>query len=216
MPCSQRSVAMATRPCRQSKHKESFQPVVSPVRAAAYLIAVLPILGGSLNGVSVAAAQGAPGGACAIVSDAMIAPAHAIQGLNAPGLESCVVRGGTGRSIAIYHITGPVDPDDIAMPGPLPATLASTESVPVAGIGDSAVLQRGTIDGKALVSLRVQRADEVFAFIADDASETPDRLLVLAKAVLVYSTQGDVSHAPGLHTRCSRALGRGETERTTL
>jgi hypothetical protein len=120
-----------------------------------------------------------------MVSDAVIAPAHAIQGLNAPGLESCAVQDDAAAPIAIYHISGPLDPDDSSAPGPLAAALASnSESVAVAGIGDSAVLQRGTIAGKAVVSLRVQRADEVFAFIAEDSPGTADRLTALAKVVL--------------------------------
>jgi hypothetical protein len=58
------------------------------------------------------------------------------------------------------------------------------ESTPVGGIGDSAVLLRIPVDDQMLVSLRVQRGDDVYAFNGADAPETPDRLLTLAKAVL--------------------------------
>jgi len=61
---------------------------------------------------------------------------------------------------------------------------APIETKPVAGIGDSAVLLRISIDDQTLVSLRVQRGDDVYAFNGADAPETPDRLFSLAKAVL--------------------------------
>jgi hypothetical protein len=157
--------------------------VLRPVRTSRYLIAVLATLG-SLNGASVVAAQSRPGGPCTIVSDAVIAPAHAIQGLDAPGVESCAVQDAAGAPIAIFHISGPIDPDDIAVRGTVPAAPAPIESMPVDGIGDSAVLVRVTIGDKVLVSLRVQHGDDVFAFNAADSPETPDRLVALAKAVL--------------------------------
>ena len=160
--------------------KESVQPMFQLLRATGYLIAILATLGGA----GVAAAQSAPGGPCDLVSDAMIAPAHAIQGLNAPGLESCAVQDGAAAPVAIYHISGPIDPDELAVPGAPPSALASSESAAVDGVGDSALLQRGTIDGKAVVSLRVQRADEVFAFITEDSPGVADRLIALAKVVL--------------------------------
>ena len=62
------------------------------------------------------------------------------------------------------------------------------ERTPVDEIGDSAVLLRIPVDDQMLVSLRVQRGDDVYAFNAADAPETPDRLITLAKAVLGGAT----------------------------
>lgn len=58
------------------------------------------------------------------------------------------------------------------------------ETTPVDGIGDSAVLLRIPVDDQILVSLRVQRGADEYAFNAADAPETPDRLITLAKAVV--------------------------------
>lgn len=66
--------------------------------------------------------------------------------------------------------------------------LPPIERTPVSGIGNSAVLLRIPVDDQILVSLRVQRGDDEYAFNAPDAPDTPERLVTLAKAVLGGAT----------------------------
>jgi hypothetical protein len=143
----------------------------------------------ALSGTAVAAAaQSGPGGSCSMVSDAVIAPARAFQSVNVPGLESCAVQDGAATPITILHISGPIDPADIADQGQGSGAAPAIERTPVDGIGDSAVLLRLPVDDQTVVSLRVQRGDDVYAFNGADAPETPNRLLSLAKAVLGGAT----------------------------
>ena len=160
---------------------------ISPKLKSAYVTAALCVgtAAAALSGAVVAtAAQSGPGGPCSIVSDAVIAPAHAIQSVNVPGLESCAVQDGTATPITILHISGPIDPADMAGQGQASGPPPAIERTQVDGIGDSAVLLRIPVDDETLVSLRVQRGDDVYAFNGADAPETPDRLFALAKAVL--------------------------------
>jgi len=142
----------------------------------------------TFGSVVATAAQTGPGGPCSMVSDAAIAPAHAIETVNVPGLESCAVQDGAATPITILHISGPIDPADIADQGQAPGAAPPIETTPVDSIGDSAVLLRIPVDDETLVSLRVQRGDDVYAFNGADAPETPDRLISLAKAVLGGAT----------------------------
>lgn len=144
----------------------------------------------ALSGTAVAAAaQSGLGGPCGIVSEAAIAPAHAIETVNVPGLESCAVEDGAATAITILRISGPTDPAaDMAGQGQGFGAAPAIERTPVDGIGDSAVLLRIPVDDQTVVSLRVQRGDDVYAFNGADAPETPDRLITLAKAVLGGAT----------------------------
>jgi len=142
----------------------------------------------SFGYVGATAAQTGPGVPCGIVSDAVIAPAHAIETVNVPGLESCAVQDGAATPITILHISGPIDPADMAGEGQTSGAAPAIESTPVGGIGDSAVLLRIPVDDETLVSLRVQRGDDVYAFNGADAPDTPERLVTLAKAVLGGAT----------------------------
>jgi hypothetical protein len=150
----------------------------------AVLVASLTLVG-LLGGALPAAAQ--PGGPCTIVSDATIAPAHAIQSVQLPTLESCAVRDDAGNpDISIMHITGPIDTTGLPLPGQADASAPAIESAPVDGFGDSAKLLRlpvGDGDG-TLLMLRVQRGSEVFGFNTLDGPDSPARLLDLAKKVL--------------------------------
>jgi hypothetical protein len=142
----------------------------------------------SLSTAVASAAQSIPGGPCSFVSDAVIAPAHAIQSVNVPGLESCAVQDGAASPITIMHISGPIDPADLAGEGETSGAAPPIESTPVDGIGDSAVLLRIPVDDQTVVSLRVQRGQDVYAFNGADLPETPDRLISLAKAILSGAT----------------------------
>lgn len=155
------------------------------VRAALCLCTVTVALSGT---AAAALAQSGPGGPCSIVSDAVIAPARAIQSVNVPGLESCAVQDGAATPMTIMHISGPIDPADMGGDGEASGASPPIESTPVDGIGDSAVLLRIPVDDETLVSLRVQRGHDVYAFNGADAPETPDRLITLAKAVLGGAT----------------------------
>ena len=88
----------------------------------------------------------------------------------------------------MLHITGPIDPADMADQGQASGAAPPIGRTPVDGIGDSAVLLRIPVDDQTLVSLRVQRGDDVYAFNGADAPDTPDRLITLAKAVLGSAT----------------------------
>jgi hypothetical protein len=118
----------------------------------------------------------------------VIAPAHAIQSVNVPGLESCAVQDGAATPITIMHISGPIDPADVAGQGQASGPPPAIERTPVDGIGDSAVLLRIPVDDQTLVSLRVQRGEDVYAFNGADEPETPGRLFALAKVVLAGVT----------------------------
>lgn len=82
----------------------------------------------------------------------------------------------------LIHITGSIDLSDTSLPGgPEPPI----ERTPVDGIGDSALLLRISVENTdVLVSLRVQRGNEVFAFNTADAPDARDRLIALARVVL--------------------------------
>lgn len=138
----------------------------------------------SIGSAVATTAQSGPGGPCGIVSDAVIAPAHAIESVNVPGLESCAVQDGAATPLSILHISGPIDPADMADEGEGSGAPPPIERTPVAGIGDSAVLLRIPVDDQTLLSLRVQRGDDVYAFNGPDTPGTPDRLINLARAVL--------------------------------
>lgn len=161
----------------------SFSPRLKSayIRAALCLSTAAVALSGS--GVAIAAQSG-PGGPCTIVPDAAIAPARTIQSINVPGLESCAVQDGAATPLTIMHISGPIDPADMAVEGQASGPPPAIDRTPVDGIGDSAVLLRIHVDDQTLVSLRVQRGDDVYAFNGPDAPETPDRLITLARAVL--------------------------------
>jgi len=146
----------------------------------------------SVGSAVATAAQTGPGGPCGMVSDAVIAPAHAIETINVPGLESCAVQDGAATPITILHISGPVDPADMDGQGQPPDAVPPIEITPVDGIGYSAVLLRIPVDDQTLVSLRVERGDDVYAFNTADAPDTPDRLITLAKAVLGGATANRV------------------------
>lgn len=135
---------------------------------------------------ALSAAQPSPGGPCGMVADAAVAPARAVQGFNIPSMQSCAVDDGASTPITILHITGPIDTTGVSIPG-APAAAAAIESTPVDGFGDSAVLLRIPVGEGTLVSLRVQRGAEVYAFNSDDAPDTPDRLMSLARIVLGMS-----------------------------
>ena len=64
------------------------------------------------------------------------------------------------------------------------------DTTPVDDIGDSAVLLRLRVEDQTLVSLRVQRGDDVYTFNAADAPDTSDRLITIAKAVLGATANG--------------------------
>ena len=160
---------------------------ISPGLNSAYVRAAVCLCmaaAASFGSAGAAAAQTGPGGPCGIVSDAAIAPAHAIETINVPGLESCAVQDGAATPMIVLHISGPIDPADMAGEGQASGAAPPIERTPVAGIGDSAVLLRIPVDDQTLVSLRVHRGDDVYAFNGPDAPETPDRLITLAKAVL--------------------------------
>jgi hypothetical protein len=141
-----------------------------------------------------AAAQ--PGGPCALAPDAVLAQAlgpsaHGIQGLTAPGLESCGVTAAGQPTISIYHITGGLDPQDLTTPigpaqdGDSDQSATNVQVTPADGLGDQAAFL--TIDvGEAgtLLSLRVQRGAEIYAFNTRDAPEAQATLLQVGKAVL--------------------------------
>jgi hypothetical protein len=138
----------------------------------------------SFSTAAAAAAQSSPSGPCSFLPDAVIAPAHAFETVKVPGLESCAVQDGDASVITVLHISGPIDPGDVAGEGLPSSAPTSIDTRPVDGIGDSAVLLRIPVDDQTLVSLRVQRGDDVYAFNTADAPETPDRLFSLAKTVL--------------------------------
>jgi hypothetical protein len=164
---------------------------ISPELKSAYVRAAVCLCmaaAASFGTAAAAAAQTAPGAPCSLVLDAVIAPAHAIETVKVPGFESCAVQDGAATPITILHISGPIDPADVTDQGQGPGAAPPIESTPVGGIGDSAVLLRIPVDDETLVSLRVQRGDDVYAFNGADAPETPDRLLSLAKAVLGGAT----------------------------
>src|SRR5262249_8783346 len=114
------------------------------------------------------------GGPCAFAPDAVLAQAlgpstRGVQGLTAPGLESCGVATAGQPTISIYHITGGLDPDDLTAPigtaqdGAADQPSANVEVTPVAGFGDQAVFLTIPIgEAGTLLSLRVQRGDEVY------------------------------------------------------
>ena len=155
-----------------------------------------------------AAAQ--PGGPCMLAPDTVLVPvlgpsAHGVQGLAMPGLESCSVREATHPSIAIYHISGPFEPGDLTAPlGPdqtgTPGTPRDADPgaeapdrqgpgvqvTPVGGLGDGALFLTIPVgpDGAPLLSLRVQRGADVFAFNTPDAPDGQARLMAVARAVL--------------------------------
>lgn len=153
---------------------------------SAYVRAVLCLctVTAALSVAAVATAAQSRGGPCSFVSDAVIAPAHAIETVRAPGLESCAVQDGAATPITILHISGPIDPADFVDESEASGAPPPIERTPVDGIGDSALLLRIPVDDQTLVSLRVQRGDDVYAFNTADAPETPARLITLAKAVL--------------------------------
>jgi hypothetical protein len=139
-------------------------------------IAVSGLFAGGLP----AAAQA--GGACTFVSDAAIAPARAIQSIYVPGMESCAVLDDSGDAdTSILHITGPIDTTGLPTDD---ASAAAIESTPVDGFGGSAMLLRIPVDDATLLSLRVQRGDEVFGFNTKDGPDSASRLLTLAQKVL--------------------------------
>jgi hypothetical protein len=170
------------------------------VNRVARLLA-LAVAAGAALAVAGRPAAAAPGGPCALAPDAVLAPAlgpaaHGVQGLDAPGLESCAVGEADHPSIAIYHLSGPFAPGDLTAPIGPDAAAPQTESpgqpgsgvqvTPVDGLGDPAVLL--TIpagpDGTPVLSLRVQHGADVFAFLTPDAPDGPARLLAVARVVL--------------------------------
>jgi hypothetical protein len=131
---------------------------------------------------SPAAAQ--PGGPCTFIADSTVAPAHAFQAFKIPSVESCAVDDGVSNPISILHISGALDPDDVNVPGAASAAAPPIETTPIDGLGDSAKVLRFMLDEGVLVSLRVQRGSEVFAFNTEDAPDAQSRLTALATTVL--------------------------------
>jgi hypothetical protein len=141
-----------------------------------------------------AAAQ--PGGPCALAPDAVLAQAlgpsaHGTQGLSAPGLESCGVAAAGQPTISIYHITSGSDPEDLTAPiGPAkdgaanqPAT--NVQVTPADGFGEGAIFLAIPVGGAGtLISLRVQRGAEIYAFNTRDAPDAQATLMAVGKAVL--------------------------------
>ena len=141
-------------------------------------------------------ASAQPGGPCALAPDAVLAQAlgptaHGIQGLTAPGLESCGVAAAGQPTISIYHITGGVDPDDLTAPigpgqdGAADQPTAKVQVTPADGVGDQAVFLTISVgEAGTLLSYRVQRGAEIYAFNTRDAPEARSTLIEVGKAVL--------------------------------
>jgi hypothetical protein len=145
-----------------------------------------------------AAAQ--PGGPCALAPDAVLAQAlgpsaHGIQGLTAPGLESCGVAAAGQPTISIYHITTASDPEDLTAPigGPQDGAdqqASNAQVTPVDGFGDQAVFLTISVgEAGTLRSLRVQRGAEIYAFNTRDAPEAQATLMAVGKVVLASLDQ---------------------------
>jgi hypothetical protein len=141
-----------------------------------------------------AAAQ--PGGPCALAPDAVLAQAlgpsaHGIQGLTAPGLESCGITAAGQPTISIYHITVGSDPEDLTAPigpaqdGAADQSPANVQVTPADGFGDQAVFLSIPVgEAGTLLSLRVQRGSEIYAFNTRDAPDAQATLMGVGKAVL--------------------------------
>jgi hypothetical protein len=137
-----------------------------------------------------------PGGPCALAPDAVLAKAlgpsaHGIQGLTAPDLESCGVAAAGKPNISIFHITIGSDPEDLTAPiGPTQDAGADqpaqvVQVTPVDGFGDQAVFIAIPVgDAGTVISLRVQRGAEIYAFNTRDAPEAQATLMEVGRAVL--------------------------------
>jgi hypothetical protein len=166
------------------------------MKRATHLLAIV-LSSATLLGAASWPAAAQPGGPCGIASDDVLAQAlgpaaHGVQAFSVPGLESCSVSQGddaNAAGITILHVSGPMTPQDLGAPigpaggaGPAPDQIQRT---PVDGIGDSALLLKIPVgDAGVLVSLRVQRGADVYAFNTQDAADAPARLTALAQAVL--------------------------------
>ena len=120
----------------------------------------------------------------AVVSQALGPAAHSFQAVRTPDLEMCaVVEDESEDPLTIFRIHGSLNAGDI--PGvPGQATGIVIDATPVDGIGDSAALIHLQASDGALLSLRVQRGDNVYAFIAKDALDSQPKLFALAQAVI--------------------------------
>jgi hypothetical protein len=87
----------------------------------------------------------------------------------------------------MFHISAPEARDLTAPIGPgapIGTNDSAVRTVPVDGIGDSAMFLFIPVNGGTLLSLRVQSGSDIYAFNAQDDPEAQATLLALANAVL--------------------------------
>jgi hypothetical protein len=119
-----------------------------------------------------------------LLAQALGPGARAHQGLSIPGnLETCAIADGSGQaSISVFHISGGFDADSV--PAAPSSSGVDVEVTPAGGVGDSAMYLLIKLDDGPLLSLRVQRGSDVYAFNTQDSPGARDRLMALAQATL--------------------------------
>jgi len=150
------------------------------------------LTGSGLLFASALPAAATPGGPCSfasddVVSQALGAPAHVIQAIESPDLQTCAVLNPNGGSpVSLFKINAQSDLlADAQLPGSDGAGPTNPVQVePVSGLGDSAVYLHLAVDTDTMLSLRVQVGTTVYAFNAEDTPDAPATLLALGKAVL--------------------------------
>jgi hypothetical protein len=152
----------------------------------------LGLTGSGLLIASALPAAAAPGGPCSFASDDVVgqalgAPAHVIQGIDTPDLQTCAVLNPNGGApLSLFKINAQADLlGDTQLPGPDSAAQSNPVQVePVSGLGDSAAYLHLAVDTETMLSLRVQVGTTVYAFNAQDTPDAPATLMALGKAVL--------------------------------